>query len=369
MHHSANALAERHPVTVIGPTGGNRHCADGVRYAACPPSPWLFLPCALVRGLVVLMRRRVRLVIGGSGLVAPVTTVLARLAGSRAMIFVHGLDLVASSATYRRLFLPLIRRHDRIVANSRNTRRLAVDRGCEPARVAILNPGCRVADSPPLVDDGFVTANNLDGRPVLLFVGRMIERKGLAPFIENAWPRIVDAVPQALLLVVGDSPDDAVLRDTDGGEAIRAAVERAPRNSICFLGRVDDAVLTRCYTLANCLVFPLISVGGDVEGFGMVAVEAAACGTPTIAFDTGGVADAVAEGITGALVPEGNYEAFADRCVGALTDQAFPAQAIRDFARRFDWSRHATALEDLVYDCLERRPARPTRIGPREPAD
>lgn len=140
----------------------------------------------------------------------------------------------------------------------------------------------------------------------------MSKRKGLTEFLEKAWPRVVALQPDAMLLVVGDSPDNALLQDPKGAERLTNAIERCAKDTVRFLGAVDDDVLWNCYAAADALVFPLVRVKGDVEGFGMVAIEAAASGTPTVAFPVGGVVDAVADGVNGLLAPEGDYEAFAD---------------------------------------------------------
>ena len=134
----------------------------------------------------------------------------------------------------------------------------------------------------------------LENSKIVLSVGRMVKRKGLAEFLEKAWPRIIALQPDAMLLVVGDFPDNALLQDAEGAERLMKAIERCGRDTVRFLGAVEDDVLWNCYAAADALVFPLIRVKGDVEGFGMVAIEAAASGTPTVAFPVGGVVDAVA---------------------------------------------------------------------------
>jgi len=172
----------------------------------------------------------------------------------------------------------------------------------------------------------------------------MVRRKGLAEFLEKAWPRIIDLQPDAVLLVVGDTPDDALLQDPQGAKRLMGAIERCGKDSVHFLGSVEDDVLWNCYAAADTLVFPLIRVRGDVEGFGMVAIEAAASGTPTVAFPVGGVVDAVADGINGVLVPEGDYEAFADAVVSICNGGPPGSSACRAHALGFSWDAHGQKL-------------------------
>jgi phosphatidylinositol alpha-1,6-mannosyltransferase len=172
----------------------------------------------------------------------------------------------------------------------------------------------------------------------------MVPRKGLAEFLENAWPRIVDELPNAILLVVGDTPDNALMKDSKGAKRLMDAIDRCGKETVRFLGAVDDETLWKCYAAADSLVFPLIQVRGDVEGFGMVAIEAAACGTPTVAFPVGGVVDAVSEGKNGLLVPEGDYQALADAIVSICQGSPPTASDCRNHALRFSWEAHARRL-------------------------
>jgi phosphatidylinositol alpha-1,6-mannosyltransferase len=172
----------------------------------------------------------------------------------------------------------------------------------------------------------------------------MVPRKGLAEFLENAWPLIIDAQPNAILLIVGDTPDHAVLQDARSVERLMAAIERYGKDTVRFLGVVDDKTLWECYAAADVLVFPLVRMKGDVEGFGMVAIEAAACGTPTVAFSVGGVVDAVADSISGSLVPEGDYESFAEAVVSVCRGLRPSTFDCRNHALEFSWEAHGRKL-------------------------
>jgi phosphatidylinositol alpha-1,6-mannosyltransferase len=345
MHHSVETLASNFDVMLIGPSGCGEFVPNNVAVIECPPSPFGFLTAALIKGLRPAGKRSFDFVLGGSGLVAPVTWILSKLAKARSFIFVHGLDLVVDNFMFQRLFVPFIRRHDRIIANSQNTRELAVGKLCPPEKVVVVNPGCVIPSGSSLLDADESRAKlGFQNDKIILFVGRMVKRKGLAEFLESAWPRIVGFEPDAVLLVAGDTPDDALLKDPAGSENLLRAIEQSGKDRVKFLGTVNDDTLWNCYAAAEVLVFPLIRVKGDVEGFGMVAIEAAAGGTPTVAFPVGGVIDAVADGSNGVLVPEGDYEAFADAVVSICEGGTPSAAECRKHAENFSWDAHGRNL-------------------------
>lgn len=345
LRHSVETLASEFDVTLIGPHGCREFAPAGVQTIECPPSPLSFLTAASLRGWRAASKNSFDIVLGGSGLVSPVTWLLARKAKAQSVIHVHGLDLVVDNWIYQRFFLPFLRRHDRVIANSQNTRKIAIDKGCPASRVEIVNPGSTIPPESLLHQADSVREKlGLAGSKVVLSVGRMVRRKGLAEFLENAWPAIIAAQPSTTLLVVGDTPDDALLQDAQGAQRVLDAIERCGQDTVRFLGAVDDDTLWKCYAAADTLVFPLIRVQGDVEGFGMVAIEAAASGTPTVAFPVGGVVDAVVDGMNGLLVPEGDYPAFAEAVLSICGGGPPSAADCRNHALQFSWEAHGEKL-------------------------
>jgi len=345
MQHTVEMLASEFEVTLIGPSGCREFAPKNVSVIECPPAPFSFLSMATLKGWQFSNKKAFDLVFGGSGLVGPVTWLLAKITKARSAVHVHGLDLVVENLIYQKLFVPFIRRHDVIVANSLNTRDIAIEKGCPEKNLHVVNPGVAI---PPETSTGEVAKARAEigfaDKIVVLFVGRMVRRKGLAEFLESAWPKIVTRIPNAMLLVAGDKPDDALLQDANGGQRLLQAIDSTDKHTVTFLGAVSDDVLRSCYTAAEVLVFPLIRVTGDVEGFGMVAIEAAANGTPTVAFPVGGVVDAVADGISGVLVNEGDYQAFADAVISICQGGPPNSSSCRNYAEKFSWDAHGQKL-------------------------
>ncbi|MCI0386551.1 glycosyltransferase family 4 protein [Streptomyces sp. CNQ085] len=160
----------------------------------------------------------------------------------------------------------------------------------------------------------------LAGRPVVVCVSRLVPRKGQDTLI-RAMPRILAEVPEAVLLVVGGGPYEGALR--------RLARETGVAGSVRFTGAVPWEELPAHYGAGDVFAMPCRTRRGglDVEGLGIVYLEASATGLPVVAGDSGGAPDAVLDGETGWVVrggaPGGEAaEETADRIVNLLKDPA-----------------------------------------------
>lgn len=178
---------------------------------------------------------------------------------------------------------------------------------------------------------------------LILFVGRLIERKG-AEFAIRAVAELRQRGKKLRLLVVGDGPERAALERLAGTLGVRAAV--------AFAGLLPPAEVAPLYRRAAALVFPAVTDWkGEQEGFGMVLVEAMRSGLPIVATKSGGIPDVIADGTTGLLVAERDPAAIADAVAKLLAD---PAQAKRlaaaaqaDVAARFAPERIARVFDDV----------------------
>ena len=351
--HMAEELAKVAGVRIVGPEGSAALAPAGIAVREAPLKPlWKFLWCARSLARSEARRWKPDLVLAGSGLTAPIARSAARACGAKAAVYVHGLDVAVKHPMYRAIWLPAIRRMDRVIANSRATADLCRGIGVDSARIGIVHPGVDLPDKPLPQQEGggnespgsrdtvsFRERHALTNRTLLLSVGRLSARKGLREFVTRALPRIVAAQPDAMLLIVGDAPNQALHAQAQTPDSIRAvASEAGVAANLLFLGTITDYMeLGIVYRATDVHVFPVREIPGDPEGFGMVAVEAAAHGLPTIAFATGGVTDAVAEGQSGRLVAPGDYAGFADAVLGALIEREPLRIRSVEFARQFAW--------------------------------
>jgi phosphatidylinositol alpha-1,6-mannosyltransferase len=227
-----------------------------------------------------------------------------------------------------------LRRADVVLAGSQFTAGLTRDLGVEPERIRVTNYGTDASRFQPRDATALRERLGLGSRPVLLTIARLVARKGIDTVLD-ALPAVLAAHPDTVYVVAGDGPEAESLKALSR----RLGVERAVR----FAGVVTDEELALWYSLADVFVMPSRSDPPDVEGFGIVFLEAAACERPVVAARAGGIPDAVAHGVTGVLVPPGDAAALGAELSALLSDPARRAELGRRGRERvladFTWDR------------------------------
>jgi glycosyltransferase involved in cell wall biosynthesis len=248
-------------------------------------------------------------------------------------------------ATKRRVERPVYRRAAAIVVLSEAFKRILVERfGIDAGRVHVMWPGVDLDRFSPGDRSAARASLGLpDSAWVAVTARRLVPRMGVDVLL-TAWASLDD--PDRVLLVVGDGEDRGALE----GLADRLGV----RDRVRFTGRVDDATLTACYRAADVSVVP----SNALEGFGLVVLEALACGTPVVASDVDGLRETLERLDPGLLVPAGDAGALAARLAAARSgERPLPAAAdCRAFAEAFSWPEVADRHWDLY-----RRAARGSR--------
>lgn len=356
--HMAAEMANYADVRVIGPIGAAALAPAGVTVDEVRLSPLSrFLLGAQWKALKVALRWRPDVVLAGSGLTAPLAWLASKACRAKSVVYVHGLDISVQHLLYRAIWLPAIRRMDRVIANSQPTRQLALDAGVAEERIGIVHPGTALqhADPAPEAIAAFRAKHQLGQRPLLLSVGRLSTRKGLREFVTDVLPEIVAGLPDVTLLIIGDAPKQALRAEIQSVESIRSAANKKGVGcNIRFLGViVDREELAIVYQAADIHVFPVQHIPGDPEGFGMVAIESAAQGLPTVAYATGGIVDAVAEGQSGHLVPPGDSAAFAAAVLNTMAARESLRASSIEFAQRFGWPTIGAQMRTQIAEVVE----------------
>ena len=251
--------------------------------------------------------------------------------------YAHGEELGTASTSRELTWLTrrVLRSASFVIANSQNTQRILHEEWDVPdASIRLLHPGADTERFLPARRSLQVrTRLGWDNRPVVLTVGRLQKRKGHDQMI-RAMIRICQSVPDALYAIVGDGEErshlDALVRESGLGDHVH------------FLGEVCDDQLIECYQQCDLFVLPNRAVGKDIEGFGMVLVEAQACGKPVIAGASGGTAETMLISQTGRIVNCNGPDELAQIIPEWLRNRSLMEQmgrAARDWVvERFDWS-------------------------------
>src|SRR5690554_2872774 len=341
--HMADELSKYADVKVIGPSGSAALKPEQVTITEAPLKPLpLFLLVTLLKAIWLAIRWKPKVILAGSGLTAPIAWLVSKLCGARSAAYLHGFDITVQDKIYQRLWTPVFKRMDHIIVNSTPTKGLAFAAGVPERRITIVYPGVSLPEAPQPEENikAFKELHGLTGRKILLSVGRLTTRKGLREFVEHALPTIVQAQPDTMLVVIGEAPKNSLGAGIQTVESIQTqAAKSGVAENIKFLGVITDkTLLATAYEAADVHVFPVRHIPDDPEGFGMVAIEAAAHGLPTVAFATGGVVDAVHHNESGYLAEINNYDEFS-QYVLKLLQLPIETDDIQCFAQGFAWPR------------------------------
>jgi glycosyltransferase involved in cell wall biosynthesis len=230
------------------------------------------------------------------------------------------------AAAYRRAWFHAI---------SESTRDDLVARGVSPKRVRVIHPGVDAVRFSPSAD------GRRTDRPTFLYVGRLKRYKGIALAI-RALAAARRRRPDLTLDIAGTGDHRPEL------ERLAAALDLG--DAVRFHGFVSEAQKIALFQRAWANLFP-----SPKEGWGITVVEAAACGTPSIASDSPGLRDSVRDGETGYLVPHGDVDGLARRMLelaAAPTLVASLGAAARRFAEGLTWERTATDTERHLQDII-----------------
>lgn len=339
--HMADELSKQADLHLIAPEDAAAEKPAAAGFAGVPLKPlWLFLLQACWTSFWEARCWRPHVVLAGSGLTAPLALLAARICGAKSVVYLHGLDITVNNAIYRRFWLPTIRSMDKAIVNSSFTAGLARDIGLAPEKLVVVCPGVELPKIEPtsISSDEFRSRYTIGNRKILLSVGRLTERKGLLEFVQHCLPHIVQKTPDVLLVIIGDEAKDSLNAKGQKIEDIASAAKiNGTGAHIKFLGRVDNQTLHTAYRTSSVHIFPVKHSKTDPEGFGMVAVEAAAFGLPTVAFSTGGIVDSVADGESGFLVNNGDYLMFSQKVIEAIEKKHEMKSHCEKFAANFSW--------------------------------
>jgi phosphatidylinositol alpha-1,6-mannosyltransferase len=270
------------------------------------------------------------------------------------VVLIHGSDLSYSVSTRldRWALDRVLSNAALLLPNSSFTMAKLRRRGYGAQGMQILHPG--VDDTLFRPGDGSAVREcyGLKGKQVCLTVGRVVARKGQERVLK-ALPQVLDRVPDVVYLIAGRA----------GEERLKGLVEELDLSDyVRFVGYVDQKELPAFYNACDLFVMPSYSTEADIESFGIVYSEAAACGVPVIGGREGGVPEAVLDGETGLLVDPYDVSELAEVMVRLLTDKELArrlgANGRRRVERELSWEKVGQRVDRLLRMVLGRRGSR-----------
>lgn len=276
---------------------------------------------------------------------------VAQRLGVPLVVTMHGYDVTTSDEVFKRRSdralrqfptrrATLFREGDCFIAISNFIRATAERLGCPPERTRVLYIG--------IDEQRFTPTTQEHARPLVLFVGRMVPKKG-GEHLLRAMALVQQQLPTAELVFIGDGP----LRQTLESQA------QALRN-VSFLGAQPASVVREHLQRTSVFCVPSIAApNGDNEGLGMVFLEAQAMAVPVVSFDSGGVSEGVGHGVTGLLARPGDDAALAEHLLRLLQEPALRRQMGQAGRARveqlFSLRRQTALLEDLYDEIIAAR--------------
>jgi len=263
----------------------------------------------------------------------------------------HGRDVTLPVNIYQWFVPKVFSKLDGVISVSEATRQECIKRGMVPHRGVALPNGfdlSNLSSFPDKQESRLRLQRNfripLEDHFMLLTVGRNVKRKGHEWFIREVLPKLEDRV---VYVSVGDGPEFDNIQ--------KAKEESQCKKQIFLLGRQPDEVLKQAYSAADVFVMPNIPVEGDMEGFGIVLLEANMARTPAVAADLEGIKDVIAPGKNGYRVPTLSPDRFARKIHEVLHDnlEQFSEQTRSYVQERFSWNHVAQQYIDYLKSVID----------------
>lgn len=231
------------------------------------------------------------------------------------------------------------KRSDAVISVSKYSARYLVKIGIPPNKIFVVPNGVDIKKFNPYID-ATELKNRFGSNNILLYVGPIIQRKGLI-YLIRSMPKILAEHRDTILVMVGKGEQETYLK--------RLANELGINRNVIFEGFVPENQLPMYYNACDLFVFPSLQ-----EGFGMVLTEAMACGKPVVASNTTAIPEVVGE--AGILVEPENPDALANAIIDLLNDEnkrkELGEKALKRVHEKFTWDKVAREVEEVYESSL-----------------
>ncbi len=254
-------------------------------------------------------------------------------------VFTHGMDILLPQASWwkKGWLKRILGQAAVVVANSEFTKSELLKLGVPEEKIVIVYP------CPSLNKEQGTKNKEQASEKIVLSVGRLVKRKGFEKVIE-IMPRLLKRVPGLKYVVVGNGPEVTSYK--------LQVTKLGLDNNVLILTDVGDTDLIQWYQRANVFVMPCEQLGADVEGFGLVFLEAAGYGLPVVVGRSGGAPEATQHGYGGFVIDPSSEDDLYQALLKILTDNSFAARLGKYgqewVKKNFQWNNEIKKLEEKL---------------------
>ena len=310
-----------------------------------PTLKWL--PCFWYLWQTLRKEKDVKYIIVGQVLpLGTVTWFITRFIKIPYLVILHGTDISFGLRAGRKRWLTklILRNADHIISCNQYVAK-KVDNYFKDSRNSLVNPGIDINSYKPnpSLEAKLKEKYQLDSKITLFSIGRFVERKGFDKVIKSLH-QVLPEVPNLKYFIAGRGHKERRLKE------LVASLKLDEK--VIFLGKITDEEKWAWLSLADMFIMPSRVIEGDFEGFGIVYLEANLAGTPVIAGDSGGVRDAVEDGVNGLLVDPVDINSIAQGITRLAKDknlrQKLGQQGRERAIEEFNWEKQARKIYKII---------------------
>ena len=306
-----------------------------------------FIPYALIKG--IFLSRQVDLIYLCDSLLAPVGLVLKLISKKPVLATAHGLDIIYNNWVYKNINIKSLKYLDKIIAVSKSTRENCLACYVKPEKCLFIPNGINIVNLEKQYNKKDLSKFlkfNINNQKILLSIGRLTKRKGVAWFIENIMPQLDINI---IYLIAGVGSEEKNIKEM--------IIKSGTMNRVIVLGKISESNKNMLFQTADIFIMPNITEKNDQEGFGLSPLEASLAGLPVIASKIEGLTDSIIDNQNGYLVESRNTNQFIEKINDILNskDKNSIGEKFSNYTKEnFDWKKIILRYEEEFNNVLKK---------------
>lgn len=267
------------------------------------------------------------------------------------ILYAHGEEITLRISVNKDTMQKIYDSATYIIANSNNTKNLLMGLGVNEGKIQIIYPGVDAKTFNPCTKFlPILKRHNLEKKRILLTVSRIEKKKGHDNVIKSL-PMVIKKIPNLVYLVVGKGSEENQLK--------HLVQELNLEKNVIFVGEAKSEELPAYFCCCDIFIMMNRDIENkDIEGFGIVFIEASACGKPVIGGNSGGAKEAIVDGVTGFLVEPTNLDKISEKIILLLSNSAL-AQKLGSNGRkraktRFGWANYYKRIRSIENNIINK---------------